>query len=191
MKDGQSSKRDYDKSIHSNPDAQAWAKFFIKSMGENNWTIKDIDESLMITWFANAMMAMSDSIHQTKSVIPNDMLNSSEALFGFCGWLTTRDEQTIMSAKDDAAEIAELIQEFIKANDLPEVRGDWGKNLTHPTGHKKNKRSIMKTKVKPREIIRLYMWMLVWFVIGVLIVILVGELSDMVDQELFDRIYRQ
>lgn len=53
---------DYDKSIHSNPDAQAWAKFFIGTMAEQSWRIEDIDEGLMTGWFANAMMAMHDHI---------------------------------------------------------------------------------------------------------------------------------
>jgi hypothetical protein len=52
---------DYDRSIHNNPDAQAWAKFFIE-------TTKDVDrevfgiEGYMIAWFENAMMAMRDSM---------------------------------------------------------------------------------------------------------------------------------
>jgi hypothetical protein len=48
----------YDRSIHNNPDAQAWAKFFIDTLAEQRWHIEDIDEALMIGWFANAMMAM-------------------------------------------------------------------------------------------------------------------------------------
>jgi hypothetical protein len=50
----------YDRSIHNNPDAQAWAKFFIDTLAEQSWHIEDIDEALMIGWFANAMMAMHD-----------------------------------------------------------------------------------------------------------------------------------
>ena len=53
---------DYDKSIHNNPDAQAWAKFFISTVEEQSWRIEDIDESLMTGWFANAMMAMHDHV---------------------------------------------------------------------------------------------------------------------------------
>ena len=48
---------DYDMKIHSNPDAQAWAKFFIQTKEKASWQIEDIDESLMLGWFANAMMA--------------------------------------------------------------------------------------------------------------------------------------
>ena len=48
--------------IHSNPDAQAWAKYFIHKKEEKNWRIEDIDEPLMLAWFANAMMAMHDHL---------------------------------------------------------------------------------------------------------------------------------
>ncbi len=53
---------DYDMKIHSNPDAQAWAKFFIHTKEKASWQIEDIDESLMLAWFANAMMAMHDHL---------------------------------------------------------------------------------------------------------------------------------
>jgi hypothetical protein len=53
---------DYDKSIHSNPNAQAWAKFFMATVKEKEWCIDDIDEGLMLGWFANAMMAMHDHV---------------------------------------------------------------------------------------------------------------------------------
>ena len=53
---------DYDKSIHHNPDAKAWAKFFMESICG-----KVIDEELMLGWFANAMMAMHDHIHNNRT----------------------------------------------------------------------------------------------------------------------------
>ena len=46
---------DYDMSIHSNPDARAWAKFFMECNPKST-----VPEDLMVTWFANAMMAMHD-----------------------------------------------------------------------------------------------------------------------------------
>lgn len=49
----------YDMSIHTNPDARAWAAFFKKTVIDTNIPI---DEELMQTWFANAMMAMHDSM---------------------------------------------------------------------------------------------------------------------------------
>jgi hypothetical protein len=51
---------DYDMTIHHNPDAQAWAKFFIETTKDME---RDVfrDEGYMIAWFANAMMAMHDN----------------------------------------------------------------------------------------------------------------------------------
>ena len=52
---------DYDRNIHHNPDAMAWAKFFIektKDMDRDAFR----DEGHMVAWFANAMMAMHDHI---------------------------------------------------------------------------------------------------------------------------------
>lgn len=45
----------YDMSIHQNPDAAVWAKFFCEKHPE-------ADEGDMIGWFANAMMAMHDHL---------------------------------------------------------------------------------------------------------------------------------
>lgn len=53
------------KNIHSNPDAAAWAKFFVDTIALRRLRLEDIDESLMIGWFANAMMAMHDHVHQS------------------------------------------------------------------------------------------------------------------------------
>ena len=63
---------DYDMSIHSNPDAKAWAKFFIETLEKHTpevfdrWS-KDSVESTMLGWFANAMMAMHD--HREEAAI--------------------------------------------------------------------------------------------------------------------------
>ena len=64
--------------------------------------------------------------------IINSGMSASEALYGFCGWLTCRDEQTIMSSKDDAAVIAELVDKFCKTNNLSEPKDGWEKELIHP-----------------------------------------------------------
>jgi hypothetical protein len=56
---------DYDRSIHANPDAHAWAKLFCE-------TFPGSDEGLMIGWFANAMMAMHDHIKQTDLVVKEE-----------------------------------------------------------------------------------------------------------------------
>ena len=53
MTEEQNTAPTYDRSIHHNPDAQAWARFYCE-------TVPDADEALMTGWFANAMMAMHD-----------------------------------------------------------------------------------------------------------------------------------
>jgi hypothetical protein len=50
---------DYDMSIHTNPDARAWAKFFMECYAKNPGIVT---EDCMIGWFANAMMAMHDHL---------------------------------------------------------------------------------------------------------------------------------
>jgi hypothetical protein len=64
---------DYDMSIHTNPDAQSWAKFFIKTQIHTGFTI---DEELMTGWFANAMMAMHDHL-----LLKGQPINGDHAAF--------------------------------------------------------------------------------------------------------------
>ena len=52
-------KNDYDHSIHSNPSADDWARFYLKYN-------PDADLDLIRAWFSNAMMAMHDHLYQTK-----------------------------------------------------------------------------------------------------------------------------
>lgn len=54
---------DYDISIHSSRDAREWATLFIDTWKDVN---RKPDLDVMIGWFANAMMAMHDSIHQNE-----------------------------------------------------------------------------------------------------------------------------
>lgn len=71
---------DYDHSIHSNPDAQAWAQFFCKTAKELIHKGHDPQEMLMdcpwmLGWFSNAMMAMHDWMQQNgwkKAEVPDD-----------------------------------------------------------------------------------------------------------------------
>lgn len=65
----------YDMSIHSNPDARAWAAFFMKNWVEmcqkgNNPFHPEEDyaktEEWLVTWFANAMMAAHDHLARAK-----------------------------------------------------------------------------------------------------------------------------
>lgn len=59
-------------------------------------------------------------------------LSASEAVYGFAGWLTSRDAVTTMSATHDCAGIADLVDEFCKANNLTEPRERWHEPLVHP-----------------------------------------------------------
>jgi len=64
---------------------------------------------------------------------PPKPMTGSESLYGFCGWLTTRNIPITMSAKHTTCgEVAELIDKFCKTNDLDDPRDGWDKNLTHP-----------------------------------------------------------
>lgn len=56
----------YDMSIHTNPSAEAWTKFFMEKNPDCN-----IDEHVMFGWFANAMMAMHDHINGGVIVLPD------------------------------------------------------------------------------------------------------------------------
>lgn len=57
---------DYDMSIHTNPDAMAWVKFFREMNPECN-----IPDDVMHGWFCNAMMAMHDHILGGPTVLPD------------------------------------------------------------------------------------------------------------------------
>jgi len=61
-----------------------------------------------------------------------EILTGSESIFGFCAWLTTRKEKTVMSSADDAAPIVELITKFLKVNNLEDPRENYTDYLTMP-----------------------------------------------------------
>ncbi len=69
---------DYDMSIHTNPSAEAWARFYVES--RIKWEAahpeaflqRFDDEDNMLGWFANAMMAMHDHLTgQGVTVLPD------------------------------------------------------------------------------------------------------------------------
>ena len=43
-------------------DAMVWAEAFQEHKARNQWSIDDIDEGLMVGWFANAMETMSATL---------------------------------------------------------------------------------------------------------------------------------
>ncbi|QJT70971.1 hypothetical protein GR7B_00173 [Vibrio phage vB_VcorM_GR7B] len=63
------------------------------------------------------------------------VLNAGEALFGFAGWLTSRDEVSKFGSSIWATPAADMVAEFIKANNLSdtEIRDEWSEHLVHPT----------------------------------------------------------
>lgn len=64
---------DYDMSIHTNPDARAWAEFFVKTRNESaDPTSFGSDVDHMQSWFANAMMAMHDHLTGQKIAVLDD-----------------------------------------------------------------------------------------------------------------------
>ena len=63
---------DYDMSIHTNPDASAWAKFYVETKAKSADPASFDDESNILGWFANAMMAMHDHLTGQKvTVLPD------------------------------------------------------------------------------------------------------------------------
>lgn len=78
-------KDDYDRSIHGNPDANAWASFFMITVKKSNKPLESfIELDTMRGWFANAMMAMHDHIHNTviknMGLITDDLITVTEEL---------------------------------------------------------------------------------------------------------------
>ena len=63
--------------------------------------------------------------------ILNEM-TGSEAIYGFCAWLSTREEKTIFGSKSNCSPIAERIKEFCETNKLTYPRENWTDNLIHP-----------------------------------------------------------
>lgn len=61
-----------------------------------------------------------------------DGLSASEAIYGFCAWLTCREERICMGSAENCAPVVELIKAFCERNDLADPRDGWEDNLTHP-----------------------------------------------------------
>lgn len=64
-----------------------------------------------------------------------DELTASEALYGFCGWLISRQEKTVMSSTDDASPIPPLIERFCNGNALDPHEMDVTTTLSIPVGN--------------------------------------------------------
>ncbi len=78
-------------------------------------------------------------------------LSASEALYGFASWLTSRKERVVLSSKDNATSIANLVEQYCKANDLKEPIDGWDDLLVRPPELKKISPRIDKVDVKEPE----------------------------------------
>ena len=67
-----------------------------------------------------------------------EALNAAEALYGFCGWLTSRKERTVMSSHDEAGHIAELVDDYSQAQGFEKPRPGWEKELVSMKRLEKN-----------------------------------------------------
>lgn len=83
--------------------------------------------------------------------LARDELSGSESLFGFCGWLTSREEPTTMSSHDEAGHIADLVGDFCKTNDLSDPREGWEKKLIHPKSQ-----DTIKANLLSRDVIKAF-----------------------------------
>lgn len=75
------------------------------------------------------------NFNQVELIFPKDepiQMNSSEVLFGFMGWLTSREEVITLSSRHLATPAVEAISKFMEVNKLPPVRDGWEKILVHP-----------------------------------------------------------
>lgn len=72
-------------------------------------------------------------LNKSKSASEDESLSASEALYGFMGWLTSREKEITISSTHDAAEPADLVSAFCEINNLREPRSGWANLLIHPT----------------------------------------------------------
>ena len=63
---------------------------------------------------------------------PRAPLSPSEALFGFCAWLSTQDGTLKIGATHDAAPLPGLVAAFCMHNNLAPPEPDWYTRLNAP-----------------------------------------------------------
>lgn len=95
---------DYDMNIHSSRRAEDWNNFFWKTWGAN---LNSIDYETMFGWFANAMMAMHDSIHNNEIKKLEKALDEARNLI-----------DDLWEKEPEKIEMLDLIQEYLKQNPM-------------------------------------------------------------------------
>jgi hypothetical protein len=97
---------------------------FLQRKSTGRWLNAPLDQSA--SW--------TQIIPQSQSIfVAQPKITASEALFGFAGWLTCRNETVTLGAHHNAGCIVDLISEWMNTNRLPEPRNNvWPKNIKHP-----------------------------------------------------------
>ena len=64
---------------------------------------------------------------------PKPNISASEAILGFIGWVTSREDPVIISRTHDVTAIVSLAAEWMRANRLPPPRANvWPNNILCP-----------------------------------------------------------
>ena len=75
-------------------------------------------------------------------------ITPTDALFGFMGWLTSREEPVTLSSRHDAAIAADLVVEFCKDRDLDENCSEhYPDNINCPPATIKKEEAMRKKKL--------------------------------------------
>lgn len=71
----------------------------------------------------------SDRVKKAMAEKDDSMLTASEAVYGFAGWLTTRQKPVIFSESHNAAPVAQLVNAYVTEQQLDPPRDNWNKHL--------------------------------------------------------------
>lgn len=66
-------------------DAMVWAEEFVRIKKEQAWNLEDIEEGLMVAWFANAMVAQDMATNRTVLITKEISIGDEEV---YCEWFT-------------------------------------------------------------------------------------------------------
>ena len=77
------------------------------------------------------VLVSAGEVEEIEVPVPEHM-SASEALYGFCGWITTMKNGKLVGARYDAGFWANLVHEFCKIHNLPEPRKGWEEVLQYP-----------------------------------------------------------
>jgi hypothetical protein len=100
------------------------ADFMLNEVGADGWEIVAVNMDTDGAKYFTLKRPVSEDLPE--------VMSGSEAIYGFCAWLTGRSEVTEMGADKDCAIIAELAGRFCEHNGLPDPRDGWEKRLTMP-----------------------------------------------------------